>query len=778
MLVGCDNDNNNNNEDEAQGVVQPVVADGYLRGATVFVDMDKNQLLDKASEPWGITGNQGVTEWEIKPTEEQLAEYPVIADVPVGAYDEDFIVIKADGSEDLNTAAIEKHYILSSPAGRPEFISPMTTLIHQDMVHSGASIEDAHTAMLASLGKSGTSLDLFSDYIESGDKVTHRIAQLVAKDFGQSIEDVEMVFNLDGSENSTVMSMVHQRVMVNLAEYSRLMLDQGPDEIDPQSYEVQGMRGMDSNYMTQVMGQISWLQNCAGCHGANNEGLPGDGPALTASSDFTLLGSGSMRKVSVNDTQLDALKAWLPAGKPAAWTESCASCHGTENQGVDGDGAPLFSTFELANVRDGISKTNDDGVTTIPMPAFATGTISDAELDEIRAWLPVGTPAVWTDFLYEDPSGYDNPFDKENGLWACKDCHGANNEGLPGDGPRLTAASNFNRIGQGQMTGITLTEVEIAELKAWIPAGDAKSIWAERRFFDSNPKWSEKLYSCSGCHGDENQGKIGDAASVSIDSNFDMIPYGTMNGLTVTDAELVILKDWLRGLKQAKPAVWTGDVDKGVIGCAGCHGDENQGIDGDGPSLVANFNWDHVRNGKGSEMPAYSAEELSDAELASIVRWVPARPAAWEDNRYKSQNVGSWNPESPEGLWSCGACHEGGHGGQLTNDADYSRVGNENMSGISVTAKEISDIQRWIANIPVADAPVGGADAPVDGAALFINKCGSCHTGNGLGSGSYGPSLTGVTFDVLSPTITDGPHVGGTSFDLTTEQIQAIADAL
>ena len=94
-----------------------------------------------------------------------------------------------------------------------------------------------------------------------------------------------------------------------------------------------------------------------------------------------------------------------------------------------------------------------------------------------------------------------------------------------------------------------------------------------------------------------------------------------MNGLTVTDAELVILKDWLRGLKQAKPAVWTGDVDKGVIGCAGCHGDENQGIDGDGPSLVANFNWDHVRNGKGSEMPAYSAEELSDAELASIVRW-------------------------------------------------------------------------------------------------------------------------------------------------------------
>jgi len=69
------------------------------------------------------------------------------------------------------------------------------------------------------------------------------------------------------------------------------------------------------------------------------------------------------------------------------------------------------------------------------------------------------------------------------------------------------------------------------------------------------------------------------------------------------------------------------------------------------------------------------------------------------------------------------------------------------------------------------------AQAPAtDGAALFTSRCGSCHTGNGLGTGSVS-DVTNHTATQITTAISDVATMASLS-DLTIIEIQAIADAL
>jgi cysteine-rich repeat protein len=63
----------------------------------------------------------------------------------------------------------------------------------------------------------------------------------------------------------------------------------------------------------------------------------------------------------------------------------------------------------------------------------------------------------------------------------------------------------------------------------------------------------------------------------------------------------------------------------------------------------------------------------------------------------------------------------------------------------------------------------------IDGAALFVSECGTCHTGNGLGTGTIS-DVTGATATAITDAIASEAAMSG--IDLTAEEIQAIADAL
>lgn len=70
----------------------------------------------------------------------------------------------------------------------------------------------------------------------------------------------------------------------------------------------------------------------------------------------------------------------------------------------------------------------------------------------------------------------------------------------------------------------------------------------------------------------------------------------------------------------------------------------------------------------------------------------------------------------------------------------------------------------------------GDCAIPLNGAALFLSNCAICHTGNGLGSGNVGPSLTNKTAPLIRNQLTVNPTMS--NIRLTPQEISAIAAAL
>ncbi|OED37276.1 hypothetical protein AB833_24290 [Chromatiales bacterium (ex Bugula neritina AB1)] len=162
------------------------VADGYIRGATVCIDLNENGSCD-VDEPSATTGEGG--QYELAMVDGAEGK-PILADIPATAIDED------------DNMPIGKRMLLSAPPSQREFISPITTLVHQELESNpSVDIEEAEAAVKKELGFSLEDEDasLFTDYVahgddaDSGDKAErfrhmHRTAQVVAK-MMQEIQD-------------------------------------------------------------------------------------------------------------------------------------------------------------------------------------------------------------------------------------------------------------------------------------------------------------------------------------------------------------------------------------------------------------------------------------------------------------------------------------------------------------------------------------------------------------------------------------------------------------
>jgi hypothetical protein len=149
--------------------------DGYLRQATVWVDLNNNQRLD-AGEPSMTTGVGGRYEFSV----ETLASFPEAKNAPLMAHvlpgitlDEDHIVKNGD-TEDTSQALVDRAYVLMAPPGSNN-ITPFSTLMKKEWDQTQKDerikdefkrLDDAHVRLRNRLGISG---DLLQDYIASGD---------------------------------------------------------------------------------------------------------------------------------------------------------------------------------------------------------------------------------------------------------------------------------------------------------------------------------------------------------------------------------------------------------------------------------------------------------------------------------------------------------------------------------------------------------------------------------------------------------------------------------
>lgn len=129
------------------------VADGYIQGATVCMDLNENDACD-AGEPFAVTGAGGVYDLTIP---EGAEDSSIVAAIPAEAIDED------------TGEAVGQALVFIAPAEQPEFVSPITTLVHQELQSNpNLDIEDAEDAVKALLGVDDETISLFNDYVASG----------------------------------------------------------------------------------------------------------------------------------------------------------------------------------------------------------------------------------------------------------------------------------------------------------------------------------------------------------------------------------------------------------------------------------------------------------------------------------------------------------------------------------------------------------------------------------------------------------------------------------
>ncbi|MCE7648037.1 hypothetical protein [Vibrio fluvialis] len=83
-----------NNTVGSQADLTGVAIDGYVEGATAFVDYNLNGQLDD-NEPSALTDQNG--QFEFSGVDSVCADYsPIIINVPVGAYDSDYGVVSEE----------------------------------------------------------------------------------------------------------------------------------------------------------------------------------------------------------------------------------------------------------------------------------------------------------------------------------------------------------------------------------------------------------------------------------------------------------------------------------------------------------------------------------------------------------------------------------------------------------------------------------------------------------------------------------------------------------
>lgn len=196
------------------------VADGYLDGATVCLDMNMNKACD-ANEPTSTSGAGGV--FTMDATQEQRDLYPLLVEVVVG--------VTVD--EDNAGVPLSKPLTLTAPAGYG-FVSPLTTMV-QSAVEAGSTQAEAKAAVQAKLG---TTLDLDSDYVAG--KLTgananeyaqlHHVAQVAARVIAANMDELNQSANDNNIEVDVLISAIIGEVFKALDEIKTQVAEIAADE--------------------------------------------------------------------------------------------------------------------------------------------------------------------------------------------------------------------------------------------------------------------------------------------------------------------------------------------------------------------------------------------------------------------------------------------------------------------------------------------------------------------------------------------------------------------
>ena len=148
-LVGCFDDSDSDSSSSASSYSVTAI-DGYLRNATVWLDLNRNYVLDNG-EPTATSGEGGVAELDVSGIENP-SQYPVVVQAIAGQ------------TVDETQGHITENYVMSAPAGETA-ITPLSTLVHNTLEQdANLSKEDAIQQVATQLGIDTD--DVLGDFLE------------------------------------------------------------------------------------------------------------------------------------------------------------------------------------------------------------------------------------------------------------------------------------------------------------------------------------------------------------------------------------------------------------------------------------------------------------------------------------------------------------------------------------------------------------------------------------------------------------------------------------
>ena len=151
----------------AGNTLSGAVIDGYIVGATVCLDLNNNYACD-VTEPSAESGEDGAYTFEV--TGDIPPGTQILADIPTTATDQDL-------------GPILKAYNMLAPHDAPEVVTPLTTLVSQEILSSGGEVtaEQAELAVKLALGIDSDTDLLGNDFIAEEDADLQKTAEVLAE---------------------------------------------------------------------------------------------------------------------------------------------------------------------------------------------------------------------------------------------------------------------------------------------------------------------------------------------------------------------------------------------------------------------------------------------------------------------------------------------------------------------------------------------------------------------------------------------------------------------
>lgn len=198
LLTACGGESSNGGNSGANGNIYGKAIDGYVEGATVYLDLNFNGIGD-SNEPTVVTGVNGTFDLSVGEYGYCADHAPLIVNVPVGAYDTDlgivdkayqmqapprFLIRRTDASV-ANSINVTPLTSVLWTLMKVEMSDSMVGDLSCDFILSDSTmigeLERTATAAVASIASSYnvTPDDIFVDFIAGGRDTVHQKAMLI-----------------------------------------------------------------------------------------------------------------------------------------------------------------------------------------------------------------------------------------------------------------------------------------------------------------------------------------------------------------------------------------------------------------------------------------------------------------------------------------------------------------------------------------------------------------------------------------------------------------------